>query len=181
VRCVNCWVWRPTPRRRGNERSEAPTESWRPFLREDIAARDALYWLRRMKYCLVLLLAAVAIPGLNAAEKQYQTGEIVAVQQKTTTRVLYYQVDTPITKDEPYFEVSVRVKDSIYVGDYAPRHSADTLPEEWNVPQAEVRLRLEKHYMFLTRPTGTELQFVIVKRIAVEPAQKISEPPSPKK
>jgi len=134
-----------------------------------------------MKCCLALLLAAVAIPGLHAVEKLYQTGKIVDVQQKTTTRVLYYQVDTPITKDEPYYEISVQVKDTIYVGDYTPRHSADTLPEEWNVPQAEVRLRLEKHYMFLTRPTGTELQFVITKRIAGAPAQKISGPPSPKK
>lgn len=134
-----------------------------------------------MKLFLVLLLAAIAIPGLFAAEKLYQTGKVVHIQHKTTTRVLYYQVDTPITKDEPYYEVSVRVRDAIYVGDYAPRHSGDTLPEEWNVPQAEVRLRLEKHYMFLTRPTGAELQFVIVKRIAVAPAQTVSEPPSSKK
>jgi hypothetical protein len=134
-----------------------------------------------MKYYFVFFLAAVGVSGLYAAEKQYQTGKIVDIQQKTTTRVLYYQVDTPITKDEPYYEVSVQVKDTIYVGDYVPRHSADTLPEEWNVPQDEVRLRLEKHYMFLTRPTGTELQFVIVKRVAVATAQKISEPPSRKK
>lgn len=134
-----------------------------------------------MKWCFVLLLAAVSIPGACAVEKQYQTGKIVDIQQKTNTRVLYYQVNTPITKDEPYFEVSVQVKDTIYVGDYTPRHSADILPEEWNLPQAEVRLRLEKHYMFLTRPTGTELQFVITKRIAVAPAQKSSEPPSSKK
>jgi hypothetical protein len=134
-----------------------------------------------MKYCLVLVLATVAIPSLYAAEKLYQTGKIVDIQQKTTTRVLYYQVNTPITKDQPYYEVSVQVKDTIYVGDYTPRHTADTLPEEWNVPQAEVRIRLENHHMFLTRPTGTELQFVIVKRIAAAPAQKISEPPSSKK
>ena len=134
-----------------------------------------------MKWCLFLLLAAVAVPGICAVEQPYQTGKIVDVQQKTTTRVLYYQVNTPVTKDEPYFEVSVQVKDTIYVGEYTPRHSADTLPEELNLPQAEVRLRLQKHYMFLARPAGTELEFVIVKRIAVAPAPKISEPPSPKK
>lgn len=133
-----------------------------------------------MKYFLVLLLA-VATSGLFAAEKLYQTGKIVDIQQKTATRVLYYQVDTPITKDDPYYEVSVQVKDTTYVGDYRPHHSGETLPEEWNVPQAEVRLRLEKHYMFLLRPAGTELQFVIAKRIAVAPAQKISEPSSRKK
>jgi len=134
-----------------------------------------------MKWCFVLLGALVAIPGLCAVEKQYQMGEIVDIQQKTNTRILYYQIDTPITKDEPYYEVSVRVKDTIYVGDYTPRHSADTLPEQWNVPQAEVRLRLEKHSMFLTRPVGAELQFVVIKRIAVAPAQKSSDSPSPMK
>jgi hypothetical protein len=145
---------------------------------------DALYWCLHwvycMKWCFVFLLAAVAVPGFGALEKQYQTGTIVDIQHKTTTRILYYQVNTPITKDEPYFEVSVQVKDTIYIGDYTPRHSADTLPEEWNLPQAEVRLRLEKHYVFLTRPTGTELQFVIVKRIGVAPALKIAEPSSSK-
>jgi hypothetical protein len=133
-----------------------------------------------MKYCFVLLLLSISIPNLFAAEKLYQTGKIVDIQQKTNTRILYYQVNTPITKDEPYFEVSVQIKDTIYVGDYTPRHAAETLPDEWSVPQAEVRLRLEKHYMFLTRPSGSELQFVVVKRTAVAPAQ-IQEPPSPKK
>lgn len=140
---------------------------------------DAVYLLPSMKSCLVLfLLAAVAIPALRAAERTYQTGKIIDIQQKKTTRVLYYQVDTPITKDEPYYEVSVRVKDTIYVGDYSPRHSAHTLPDEWNVPRAEVRVRLEKHFMFLTRPAGTELQFVITKRLAAAPGQTMAEPPS---
>ena len=134
-----------------------------------------------MKYGLVLLLAVAAIPGLHAAEKLYQTGKIVDIEQKTTTRVLYYQVDTPITKDEPYYEVSVQVRDTIYVGDYTPRHSGATLPEEWKLPQAEVRLRLEKHYIFLTRPTGAELQFVIIKRIAAAPLQESTGAPSQKK
>ena len=134
-----------------------------------------------MKYCLALLLAAIAISSLSAAEKLYQTGKIVDLRQKTKSRVLYYQVDTPVTKDEPDYEVSVQIKDTIYVGEYAPRRSGDTLPEEWNAPNAEVRLRLDKHYMFLTRPAGTELQFVITKRMAAASAQKIPEPLSQKK
>jgi hypothetical protein len=134
-----------------------------------------------MKFCFVLLLATVLVPNLPAAEKPFLMGKILDVQQKTTTRVLYYQVDTPITKDEPYYEVSVQVKATIYVGDYIPRHASATLPDEWNVPQTEVRVRLDKHYMFLARPAGTEVQFVIVKRIAAAPAQNSSEPASPKK
>jgi len=120
------------------------------------------------------------LPSLSAAEKPlYQTGKIVDVQQKTKTRILYYQVDTPVTKEDPYYELSVQVKDTIYVGDYSPRHAGDALPEEWNVPQTEVRVRLEKHYMFLTRPAGTELKFVITKRIPVSSAES-PEPPARK-
>jgi hypothetical protein len=148
-------------------------------LQSDMVVGDALYLLHTMKFCFPLLLAAIAIPSFYAAENLYQMGKIVDIQRKTTTRILYYQVDTPITKDEPYFEVSVRVKDTIYVGDYSPRHASETLPDEWNVPRTEVRLRLEKHYMFLMRPAGTELKFVITKRIPLAPAES-AEPPSRK-
>jgi hypothetical protein len=134
-----------------------------------------------MKYYCVLILACALVPHLRAAEKLYQTGKIVDLQQKTTTRILYYQVNTPVTKDDPYYEVSVQVKDTIYVGDYTPRHATEMLPEEWNVPGTEVRLRIAKHYMFLTRPAGSELQFVITKRIAAAPAAKIPETSSPSK
>jgi len=34
-----------------------------------------------MKYCLVLILGAVAILGSFVAEKQYQTGKILNIQQ----------------------------------------------------------------------------------------------------
>jgi hypothetical protein len=133
-----------------------------------------------MKLFFFLLFAAVAIRDVNAAEKLYQVGKIVDIQQKSTTHILYYQVDTPVTKDEPYFEVSVRVKDTVYVGDYTPRHDSETLPDEWNVPQTEVRVRLDRHYMFLTRPAGPELRFVITKRVAAATARKIPESPSQK-
>jgi hypothetical protein len=150
-------------------------------LQADIEVSECLI-LALMKFCFVLLLAVAALPGLRAAEKPlYQTGKIVDIQQKSRTRILYYQVDTPVTTEDPYFELSVQVKDTVYVGDYSPRHPGDALPDEWNVPQAEVRVRLDKHYMYLMRPAGTELQFVIMKRMAVAPAPTIAEPPSPKK
>ena len=133
-----------------------------------------------MKYCLLLLLAAIAMPAVQAAERLYQSGKILEIQQKTKTRVLYYQVDTPVTKAEPYFEVSLQVRDTVYVADYSPRHPDETLPDEWNVPQAEVRLRLDKHYIFVRRPAGTELQFVITKRVAALAVQKIPASPSQK-
>ncbi|MCU1296884.1 MAG: hypothetical protein JWO91_1162 [Acidobacteriaceae bacterium] len=92
------------------------------------------------------------------------TGKVVDIQQKTHTRVLYYQVDTPVTQDDPYYEISVQIKKVVYVGEYAPRHAVDTLPEEWKAG-ADIKVRLEKHYMFLERPEGRELQLQLVKHV----------------
>jgi hypothetical protein len=100
-----------------------------------------------------------------AADSLYQTGKIVDIERKTRSRILYYQIDTPVTQDDPYYEISVQLKNVVYTGEYATRHAADTLPEDWKAG-AELRIRLEKHYMFLQRPEGRELQFTLVKHKA---------------
>src|ERR1700690_686105 len=136
----------PTQRLKNEMGARAPAKPLAPFFeqrdtRSAMPYTDACTGVHRMKWCSVLLLSAVLIPGLYAVEKLYPTGKIGNIQQKTNSVVFYYQSKTPITKAEPYFEVSVQVKDTIYVGDYTPRHSADTFPEEGNVPQPEARLR----------------------------------------
>jgi hypothetical protein len=128
----------------------------------------------------VSLLLLLLVSTLWAVEVHYQTGKFVSVDQKTRSRILYYQVDTPVTKDDPYWEVSVQIKDTVYVGEYSPRHAAEAPPEEWMVPQAEVKVRLEKHYMFLVRPSGRELQFMITKRTPASLSDKTPEAPSSK-
>lgn len=112
----------------------------------------------------VLLTCLFLLPALHAAEKLYETGKVLHLEEKTHSRVLYYQVNTPVTREDPYFEISVQVKDTVYQGEYTPRHKGDVPPGEWMVPAAEVRIRLDKRYMFVTRPEGDELQFVITKR-----------------
>jgi len=78
----------------------------------------------------ILVLTFLTQLSLYAAQKQYQSATVVEVQQKTNRRVIYYVVDTPITKDEIYYEVSVQLKDMVYLGRYVPRQTQDTLPEE---------------------------------------------------
>jgi hypothetical protein len=97
-----------------------------------------------------------------AAKKQYVNGTIVDVQEKKTTRVLYYQVDTPITQDDPYYEISVQIKDEVYSGRYTPMHSSDTLPEDWTVGSV-VQARIDGHHLVLKRPGGTEMSFAFTK------------------
>jgi hypothetical protein len=113
------------------------------------------------------VFALVFTAQLFAVERIYQTATITNVEQKTNTRVLYYVVNTPITKDEPYFEISVQLKDTIYLARYTPRHANDELPDEWK-SGASVQARIEGRHLFLKRPSGSEMQLVIMKRTAVK-------------
>jgi hypothetical protein len=109
------------------------------------------------------------------AKKQYVDGTIVDVQEKTTTRVLYYQVDTPITKDDPYYEISVQIKDTVYFGRYTPMHASDTLPEDW-IAGSVVQARIDGRHLVLKRPSGTEMSFMFTKRPVLKSGQGDSAP-----
>jgi hypothetical protein len=114
---------------------------------------------------LMLLLAA----GLGAVQSGFQAMTIVRASQKTRDRVIYYVVDTPLYREDPYFEVEVSVNGTNILAEYEPRDAWEMLPEPWKAG-AVVQGRVEGHSLFLKRPNGTELRFVIVKRTA--PAKK---------
>jgi hypothetical protein len=123
-----------------------------------------------MKLLKATCLTLIVVPILWAAtKKQYVDGTIVDVQQKATTRVLYYQVDTPITQDDPYFEISVQLKDTVYFGRYTPMHSSDNLPEDWTAGST-VRARIDGRHLVLKRPSGTEMSFAFTKNPVVKSA-----------
>lgn len=95
--------------------------------------------------------------------KQYSTGKVLDVQQKTRDKVDMYLVNTPVTTAVPYFEVTVRLGDTDYVAEYTPRHAEEQLPVDW-VSGADVGVRLEKHSLFLKRTDGSEIRWIIVRR-----------------
>jgi len=121
--------------------------------------------VRRCHIAFLLAVVLVLFPCLYAVERSYQTATLVGVQQKHRSRVLYYIVNTPVTQEDPFYQVSVQLKNTIYEGEYTPRHAEESLPGNWK-PGASIQARIEKHFMFLKRPDGSELQFVIVKRIS---------------
>ena len=114
------------------------------------------------------LILAVSLPHLLAVEKGYQTVTIIDVQQKARTRVLYYLVNTPVTQDDPFYQVAVQLRDTVWVGEFTPRHAGDPLPESWKAG-ATLQARFEKHAMFVKRSDGGELQLTILKHM---PASK---------
>ena len=120
--------------------------------------------MRQSVWASLLFLLAFGA-SLRAVENGPLTVTIIRAEQKTRDRVVYWQVNTPLYREEPYFEVAVRAGELILVGEYEPRSVLEILPQAWK-PGARVKARVGKHTMYLTRPNGTEWRFVIVQRIA---------------
>jgi hypothetical protein len=112
-----------------------------------------------------LLVALLSVTNLYAAERQFQTGRIVSVEKKVHERVLYYLVNTPVTQDDPYYEVSLQLGNSVLLTEFTPRHAADELPDSWK-DHAEVEIKVnDKHHATVKQGGGIEVQLVIVKRM----------------
>jgi len=117
----------------------------------------------RRRVLLTLLLLVGSGVGSLAVESGSLTLTIVRAEQKTRDRVLLYLHDTPIYQEDPYFEVAVRTDGSVLVGECDPEHKWETLPIDWK-PGAAVEGRVEKHRLYLRRPNGTYVGFIIISR-----------------
>jgi hypothetical protein len=112
---------------------------------------------------------------LLGVEPQYQGAVLVSVERKINTRVLYYIVNTPITKDEPYYEVSLRLKDTLYIARYTPRHANDTLPDGWKAGSS-LQARVDGHYLFIRWPGEADWKLLITKRKAMKATEENPAP-----
>jgi hypothetical protein len=120
----------------------------------------------RVLVALVLFLGLGA--GSFAVESSYFPLTIVRAEIKTRDRVVYWVVNTPLYHEDPYFEVAVRAAGNVVVGEREPRNAHEMLPEDWK-PGARVQGRVDKHHLFLRRPNGIEVRFIITRRIKATP------------
>ena len=121
------------------------------------------------------VLIALLLLGLGAQSYAVESGEltmtIVSAEQRTRDRVVAWVNDTPIYQEDPYFSVVVRAGDKLLEGEYEPMSQWETLPVFWK-PGVQVQGRVRGHSLFLKRPNGVEIRFVILKRTAVSAKQK---------
>jgi hypothetical protein len=128
---------------------------------------EDLLMLRRTALLPLISLLSLMAPYLYAAQKPYSTGKVLDIQQKTRDKVDLYLVNTPVTTAVPYFEISIEFGNTDYVAEYTPRHSAEQLPEAWRSGES-VKGRVDRHHIYLQRPDGSELTFIITKRTVVD-------------
>jgi len=137
--------------------------------------------MKRMLASAALLVFLLSSSHLYAAEKQYEPGRIVTVEKKFHERVLYYLVNTPITQDDPYYEITLQVDNIVLLTEFTPRHAADDLPDGWK-DNAEVRMKVtDKHHVWVKQDGGMELQLLIVKRMPATTPSAAPEPAPAKK
>jgi hypothetical protein len=122
-----------------------------------------------------VLLPLFLLVGLGASclavESGYQPLTIVRAEEKMRDRVLAYLVDTPIYQQDPYFEVEVRIGDKVLVAERDPERKWEVLPVDWK-PGTRVKGRVDKHHLYLQRPNGTDMQFLIVRRTKLPPEKQ---------
>ncbi len=81
-----------------------------------------------------------------------------------------------MTQDDPYYEVSLQLGDTVLLTEFTPRHAADDLPDGWT-DNAEVQIKVtDKHHVWVKQSGGMELQLLVVKRM---PAATQSAAPKP--
>src|SRR5450755_3887319 len=135
-----------------------------------------LIFMKRILATAALLAVLLSFSNLYATEKQFEAGRIVTVEKKFHERVLYYLVNTPVTQDDPYYEVSLQSGNTVFLTEYTPRHAADDLPDGWK-ENAEVQMKVtDKHHVSVKQEGGMELQLLIVKRM---PGTAPSASPTP--
>ena len=153
-------------------RLPAREKKWQAAEKSDSRRLDYTYQMRhgRSIYLTLAILAmAFLLPLAAATEPGYVSVPLRSVEKKYHDRVLYYLYNTPVIKQEPYFEVSVQLRDRVIVGEYTPRYDGEPLPEIWKVGEP-VRVRLEPHYVYVQKPGGGEVKFEISDRFTPKPS-----------
>jgi hypothetical protein len=126
----------------------------------------------------VLLGILLSIFTLQAAEKQFEPGRILTVEKKAHERILYYLVNTPVTKDDPYYELTLQSGDTIYWTEFTPRHAADDLPDGWQ-EEAELLIKVvDKHHVLVKQQGGTAIQLLLLKTTPGTAQSTAPKPPS---
>jgi len=59
--------------------------------------------------------------------------------------------------------VAVRAGGLVVVAEHDPEHKWETLPADWK-PDVQVEDRREKHRLYLRRPNGSYMRFIITSR-----------------
>ena len=122
----------------------------------------------------LVLLASAA----SAVEKKgVQSGVVLTVEQKTRSRVQYYIVNTPVTAEDPYLQMEIDSGGLVYTVEYEPHSAQEVLPDGC-MPGQAVKVRLEKHNLFVQcLDSPAEMRWSIQKKTRSAPDSEAPKKP----
>lgn len=117
------------------------------------------------------------------SEDTWQAGRIVDVQKKVDSKTLYWVANTPVTREETTYTISVHLKDKILTGLYTPDKLHAAPPEDW-VRDYPVKIQVDGDDMYLRPLEGNDLRLRIAKRKSAPmlepvPAQELEKAYAP--
>jgi hypothetical protein len=110
----------------------------------------------------LLVIHALTLSAFSADEA-WQAARIVDVAKNVNTQTLYWIANTPVTRDEISYRISIHLKDKILTGVYSPSTSQPAPPEEWTQERL-VKTRIVGDTMYLLAMSGDEYKVRIGKR-----------------
>lgn len=122
--------------------------------------------------------ALFSITAIAVVKKGQQSGVILTVERKTKSRVQYYVVNTPVTTEDPYFEMQVDSAGQVYTVEYEPRSSQEVLPDGCTAGET-VKVRVDgKRTLFVQcLDSPTEQRWSIQKKTRSAPDSEAPKKP----
>ena len=129
-----------------------------------------------MKAAILVLLAITfaCTSTLGAVQGSWQPGRIVEVQKSVNPQTLYWIVNTPVTRDETNYKITVHLGQKLMTGVYTVDKLHSAAPDEW-VRGKPVKVRIDGNDMYLKPLSGDDIKLRIVKRKAAPAMQPVTD------
>jgi hypothetical protein len=120
----------------------------------------------------ILVLACTC--ALCASQGGWQSGRIVEVRKTVDSKPIYWLVNTPVTKDEITYTITVHLGQKLLVGVYSLDRLQGPPPDQW-VGERPVKVQLDGDNMYLKLLSGDDIKLRIVKRKSAPPMQPVTD------
>jgi PEGA domain len=108
-----------------------------------------------------------------ASQGTWQSGRIVQVRKDVDSKPLYWIVNTPVTRNEVTYTITVQIGQKLLAGVYTLDRSQGPPPDQW-VRDWPVKVQLDGDQMYLKPLSGDDIKLRIVKRKSAAPMQPVT-------
>lgn len=121
-----------------------------------------------------IILVLACSWAVCASQGTWQSGRIVEVREDIESKPLYWMVNTPVTRDEVTYTITVHLGQKLLIGVYTLDKSQGPPPDQW-VRDWPVKVQLDGDQMYLQLLGGDDIKLRIVKRKTAAAMQPVTD------